>query len=119
MIVEAQATPRLASKVVEKVRTVTDKPISHAVLTHYHAVRVLGASAFGAGQIVIRGEGAGHSAGAGLERLGRFHPCERPGTSAGCHVAIDSERHRAGLHRQSSPAIDADSLLAGVTMNAS
>jgi glyoxylase-like metal-dependent hydrolase (beta-lactamase superfamily II) len=53
MIVEAQATPRLANKVIEKVRTVTDKPISHVVLTHYHAVRVLGASAFGADQIIM------------------------------------------------------------------
>ena len=46
MIVEAQATPRLAGKVIEKVRQVTDKPITHLVLTHYHAVRVLGASAY-------------------------------------------------------------------------
>jgi glyoxylase-like metal-dependent hydrolase (beta-lactamase superfamily II) len=53
MIVEAQATPRLANKVIEKVRSVTDKPISHVVLTHYHAVRVLGASAFGADQIIM------------------------------------------------------------------
>ena len=35
------------------VRGVTDKPISHVVLTHYHAVRVLGASAFGAPQIIM------------------------------------------------------------------
>jgi glyoxylase-like metal-dependent hydrolase (beta-lactamase superfamily II) len=53
MIVEAQATPRLAHKVIEKVRSVTDKPISHVVLTHYHAVRVLGASAFNAQQIIM------------------------------------------------------------------
>ncbi|MFK7879042.1 MBL fold metallo-hydrolase [Roseobacter sp.] len=53
MIVEAQATPRLAAKVIEKVRSITDKPISHIVLTHYHAVRVLGASAYGAGQIIM------------------------------------------------------------------
>ncbi len=53
MIVEAQATPRLANKVIEKVRSVTDKPISHVVLTHYHAVRVLGASAYGADQIIM------------------------------------------------------------------
>jgi len=53
MIIEAQATPRLANKVIEKVREVTDKPISHVVLTHYHAVRVLGASAFGAPQIIM------------------------------------------------------------------
>ena len=53
MIVEAQATPRLARKVIERVRTVTDKPISHLVLTHYHAVRVLGASAYGAPEIIM------------------------------------------------------------------
>lgn len=53
MIIEAQATPRLANKVIEKVRSVTDKPISHVVLTHYHAVRVLGASAYGADQIIM------------------------------------------------------------------
>ncbi|SPF77448.1 MBL fold metallo-hydrolase [Pseudoprimorskyibacter insulae] len=53
MIVEAQATPRLANKVIECVRSVTDKPITHVVLTHYHAVRVLGASAFGAQNIIM------------------------------------------------------------------
>ncbi len=53
MIVEAQATPRLANKVIECVRSVTDKPISLVVLTHYHAVRVLGASAFNADQIIM------------------------------------------------------------------
>ncbi|MCO6184660.1 MBL fold metallo-hydrolase [Rhizobium sp. L1K21] len=53
MIVEAQATPRLARKVMECVRSVTDKPISHLVLTHYHAVRVLGASAYGAREIIM------------------------------------------------------------------
>ena len=53
MIVEAQATPRLARMVIEKVREVTDKPISHLVLTHYHAVRVLGASAYGADQVIM------------------------------------------------------------------
>ena len=53
MIVEAQATPRLARKVIDCVRSVTDKPISHLVLTHYHAVRVLGASAYGAREIIM------------------------------------------------------------------
>jgi glyoxylase-like metal-dependent hydrolase (beta-lactamase superfamily II) len=53
MIVEAQATPRLAQKVIERVRNVTEKPISHVVLTHYHAVRVLGASAFNAPHIIM------------------------------------------------------------------
>ena len=53
MIVDAQATPRLAGKVIEKVRSVTDKPIKHVVLTHYHAVRVLGASAYGASEVIM------------------------------------------------------------------
>ncbi len=53
MVVEAQATPRLAKKVIECIRSVTDKPISHLVLTHYHAVRVLGASAYQAPQILM------------------------------------------------------------------
>lgn len=52
MIMDAQATPRLANKVVEKIRSVTDKPIKYVVLSHYHAVRVLGASAYDAEQII-------------------------------------------------------------------
>ena len=53
MVIEAQATPRLAQKVIDCVRSVTDKPISHVVLTHYHAVRVLGASAFNAREVIM------------------------------------------------------------------
>jgi glyoxylase-like metal-dependent hydrolase (beta-lactamase superfamily II) len=53
MVVEAQATPRLAQKVIDCIRGVTDKPITHLALTHYHAVRVLGASAFGSPQILM------------------------------------------------------------------
>jgi glyoxylase-like metal-dependent hydrolase (beta-lactamase superfamily II) len=53
MIVDAQATPLLAGKVIDRIRTVTDKPILHVVLSHYHAVRVLGASAYGASAIVM------------------------------------------------------------------
>ncbi|MGH1360831.1 MAG: MBL fold metallo-hydrolase [Burkholderiaceae bacterium] len=53
MVIEAQATPRLANLVIEKVRSVTDKPISHVVLTHYHAVRVLGAAAYRAPNIIM------------------------------------------------------------------
>ena len=53
MVVEAQATPRLARKVMECIRGVTDKPITHVALTHYHAVRVLGAAAFGAPQVIM------------------------------------------------------------------
>jgi glyoxylase-like metal-dependent hydrolase (beta-lactamase superfamily II) len=52
IVFDAQATPALAHKVIERVRTVTDKPIKYVVLSHYHAVRVLGASAFHAEAVV-------------------------------------------------------------------
>ena len=67
MVIEAQATPRLARQVIERVRSVTDKPISHLVLTHYHAVRVLGASAYGAGQVIMSDAARGMVAERGQE----------------------------------------------------
>lgn len=52
IVIDAQATPVMAQQVIERVRKVTDKPIKYVVLSHYHAVRVLGASAYGAEQII-------------------------------------------------------------------
>ncbi|MCC6470564.1 MAG: MBL fold metallo-hydrolase [Alphaproteobacteria bacterium] len=52
MVIDARATPVMARQLVELIRGVTDKPIKYVVLTHYHAVRVLGASAYGAEQII-------------------------------------------------------------------
>lgn len=49
---EARATPAAARDWLSKLREHTDKPIKYLVLTHYHAVRVLGASAFGAEHII-------------------------------------------------------------------
>jgi len=46
MIIDATATPVAAQSVIAKVREITDKPIKYVVLTHYHAVRVLGASGY-------------------------------------------------------------------------
>ena len=46
MVVDTQATPTMARDVIRRIREVTDLPIKHVVLTHYHAVRVLGASAY-------------------------------------------------------------------------
>lgn len=46
MIIDATATPLMARDVIAKVREITDKPIKYVVLTHYHAVRVLGASGY-------------------------------------------------------------------------
>ncbi|MPZ54909.1 MAG: MBL fold metallo-hydrolase [Rhizobiales bacterium] len=52
MVVEAQATPVMAEAVIERVRKVTDKPIRYLLLSHYHAVRVLGASAYQGAEIL-------------------------------------------------------------------
>jgi glyoxylase-like metal-dependent hydrolase (beta-lactamase superfamily II) len=46
MIIDATATPVAAQDVIRQVREITDKPIKYVVLTHYHAVRVLGASGY-------------------------------------------------------------------------
>jgi glyoxylase-like metal-dependent hydrolase (beta-lactamase superfamily II) len=52
LVMEAQATPVMAQALIEKIRTVTDKPIKYLILSHYHAVRVLGASAFEGAEII-------------------------------------------------------------------
>src|SRR5438128_11088269 len=46
LVADTQATPVMAQDVIRRIREVTDKPIKYVVLTHYHAVRVLGASAY-------------------------------------------------------------------------
>jgi glyoxylase-like metal-dependent hydrolase (beta-lactamase superfamily II) len=56
MVVDAQATPVMAREVIERVRKVTDKPIKYVLLTHYHAVRVLGASAYADAEILASAE---------------------------------------------------------------
>ena len=52
LVADTQATPAMAQDVVRRIREVTDKPIKYVVLTHYHAVRVLGASGFNAQEII-------------------------------------------------------------------
>jgi glyoxylase-like metal-dependent hydrolase (beta-lactamase superfamily II) len=51
LVADTQATPAMAADVIRRIREVTDKPIKYVVLTHYHAVRVLGASAYQPQQI--------------------------------------------------------------------
>src|ERR1700692_3263679 len=46
LVFDAQATPAMANKVIERVRTVTDKPIKYVVLSHYTPGRGLGAAAY-------------------------------------------------------------------------
>lgn len=52
VVVDAQATPAMAAEVQTKIATVTDKKVNQIVLTHYHAVRVLGASGYPAHNII-------------------------------------------------------------------
>jgi glyoxylase-like metal-dependent hydrolase (beta-lactamase superfamily II) len=52
LVADTQATPAMAADVIRRIREVTDKPIQYVVLTHYHAVRVLGASAYQPQQII-------------------------------------------------------------------
>ncbi|GER17760.1 MBL fold metallo-hydrolase [Variovorax boronicumulans] len=55
MVVDTQATPAMAQDVIRRIREVTPLPIKYVLLSHYHAVRVLGASAYfkeGAEQIL-------------------------------------------------------------------
>jgi len=46
MVIDTQATPAMAQDVIRRIREVTDKAIKYVVLSHYHAVRVLGAAAY-------------------------------------------------------------------------
>ncbi|MDH5855772.1 MBL fold metallo-hydrolase [Lampropedia aestuarii] len=52
LVADTQATPAMAADVIRRIREVTDKPIQYVVLTHYHAVRVLGASAYQPQQVI-------------------------------------------------------------------
>jgi glyoxylase-like metal-dependent hydrolase (beta-lactamase superfamily II) len=52
LVADTQATPVMAQDVIRRIREVTDKPIKYVVLTHYHAVRVLGASGYAPQEII-------------------------------------------------------------------
>ena len=57
---EALATPVAARRWLAKLREHTDKPVRYLVLAHYHAVRVLGASAFDA-EVIVAHEKTKHA----------------------------------------------------------
>ena len=71
VVVDAQATPKMAAEVQARIATVTDKPVRKIVLSHYHAVRVLGARAH--------------------VRVGVGHPREQAGQRAG-HAGQHGQR---------------------------
>jgi glyoxylase-like metal-dependent hydrolase (beta-lactamase superfamily II) len=58
LAIEARATPLMARRWIDVVRTVSDLRFGDLVLTHYHAVRVLGASAFEARRIIATAQTA-------------------------------------------------------------
>ncbi|HVZ52591.1 MAG TPA: MBL fold metallo-hydrolase [Pseudolabrys sp.] len=76
MVIDAQATPAMAEDLIARVAKVTDKPIKYVLLTHYHAVRVLGASAFKGAEILASDTTRGMIAERGKQdmdsEIGRF-----------------------------------------------
>src|SRR5512140_2917149 len=52
MVIDTQATPVMAQDVIRHIREVTDKPIKYVTLSHYHAVRVLGAAGYAPQQVI-------------------------------------------------------------------
>ncbi|HEY3046698.1 MAG TPA: MBL fold metallo-hydrolase [Polaromonas sp.] len=46
MVSDTTATPAMAQDLIARIRSISDKPIKYVLLTHYHAERVLGASAY-------------------------------------------------------------------------
>ena len=57
VLIDTRPTPRMAREFLADIRRVTDKPIRVIVLTHYHAVRVMGASAFEQVQAIVASQG--------------------------------------------------------------
>jgi glyoxylase-like metal-dependent hydrolase (beta-lactamase superfamily II) len=52
MVVDTTATPKSAQRVIEKIRAISDAPFRYVVLSHYHAVRTLGASAYDQASVI-------------------------------------------------------------------
>ncbi len=58
IVIDALGTPALAEKLVQLIRTKTDKPITKVIVTHYHAEHVYGLQVFKAlGAEIIAAEG--------------------------------------------------------------
>ena len=76
MVIDAQPTPAMANELIARVAKVTDKPIKYILLTHHHAVRTLGASAYQGAEILASDTTRGLIAERGKEdmesEIGRF-----------------------------------------------
>ena len=101
MVVDTQATPVMAQEVIKRIRQVTDKPIKYAVLSHYHAVRVLGASASPGDDHREQGDLRTHPRArrAGLEVRVRALPAPVPGRRFGARADLAAHRVRKRDHR--------------------
>ena len=100
MVIDTQATPAMAQDVIRRIREVTDKPIKYVVLSHYHAVRVLGASGLPAGAHHRQRRHAGPDPGTWRAGQGqRDRPLSAPVPRRGKRAAgADLAHHH--LHRQ-------------------
>ena len=92
MVIDTQATPVMAQDVIRRIREVTDKPIKYVVLSHYHAVRVLGASGYAPEHVIASRdtydlivERGAQDMKSEIERFPRLFRCGRVG--AGVDVA--------------------------------
>src|SRR5438876_6080503 len=52
LVIDTQATPVMAQDVIARIRGVTDLAVKYVLMSHYHAVRVLGASAYQPQEII-------------------------------------------------------------------
>lgn len=52
LVFDAQPTPKMAQAVIEQVLGISDKPIRYVVISAYHAVCTLGASAYAGAQVI-------------------------------------------------------------------
>jgi len=46
VVIDALGSPPLAERLLQEIRRITDKPVSHVLVTHYHADHVYGLQAF-------------------------------------------------------------------------
>ena len=46
VVIDALGSPAIASRLIEQIRRRTDKPITHVILTHYHADHIYGLQSF-------------------------------------------------------------------------
>jgi glyoxylase-like metal-dependent hydrolase (beta-lactamase superfamily II) len=76
MVIDTQATPATAGDVIARIAKITDKPVKYVLLTHYHAARALGASAFKGAEVLASDATRGLIAERGKEdmdsEIGRF-----------------------------------------------